>query len=170
MTQKTTEMFSKTLTLQGGIFVTAFADSAGLRRVSVGFEQPPADKAGAPKETAAVLDRALSAASAAVHGETAEAGKVVSEAAAPEKTPDFHRRVWRETAKIPHGQTRTYSEIAGRLGGENYRRVVARALAKNPFPILIPCHRVVGARDGGGYSAGGGRRMKQALLSMETQK
>lgn len=168
---ETCGLFSKTRKFQGGVFVTAFADSAGLRRVSVDFDPPPADSAGgAPKKVADVLDRALAAVSAAMSGDADRTGEFLRQTAAPGKTSDFHRRVWRETAKIPYGRTKTYSEIATRLGGANYRRAVARALGANPFPILIPCHRVVGARDEGGYSAGGGRLMKQALLSMEAQK
>lgn len=162
-------LFSKTQELGGGVFATAFADSAGLRRVTVGFEKPPAAPRP-PEEAATVLRRALAAVSAAMRGEAAQAGKILKNTAADGKTPEFYRKVWRETVKIPYGQTKTYTEIAEQLGGANRRRAVARALAANPFPVLIPCHRVVGKRDGGGYSGGGGREMKQTLLSMEAQR
>lgn len=78
----------------------------------------------------------------------------------------FQRRVWQELKKIPYGQTRSYSEIARRMGRPRAARAVARACATNPVPIVIPCHRVVRA-DGslGGY--GGGIARKRALLSQE---
>lgn len=78
----------------------------------------------------------------------------------------FQRRVWKELQKIPFGQTRSYGEIARRIGQPKAARAVARACAANPVPIVIPCHRVIRS-DGslGGY--GGGRARKRALLSLE---
>src|SRR5581483_6343238 len=81
----------------------------------------------------------------------------------------FQRRVYEELKRIPPGQTRTYSQIARKLGGESGRRAVARACATNNVAVLIPCHRVV-RTDGamGGYRWGIGR--KEALLSREREK
>lgn len=78
----------------------------------------------------------------------------------------FQRRVWAELIRIPRGVTRSYSEIAEALGEPQARRAVAQACARNPVPVLIPCHRVVRA-DGelGGYRWGLER--KQALLATE---
>ncbi len=78
----------------------------------------------------------------------------------------FQRRVWQELQKIPFGQTRTYAEIAKRIGQPTAARAVARACATNPAALVIPCHRVV-REDGdlGGYRWGVER--KEALLDRE---
>jgi len=80
----------------------------------------------------------------------------------------FQRRVWQELQKIPFGQTRSYAEIAKRIGQPTAARAVARACATNPAALVIPCHRVV-REDGdlGGYRWGVER--KEALLKMETE-
>lgn len=78
----------------------------------------------------------------------------------------FQRRVWKELQKIPYGQTRSYSEIARRIGHPKAARAVARACATNPVPIVIPCHRVIRKNGAlGGY--GGGIARKRALLFQE---
>jgi AraC family transcriptional regulator of adaptative response/methylated-DNA-[protein]-cysteine methyltransferase len=78
----------------------------------------------------------------------------------------FQKSVWRELCAIPHGQTRTYREVARRLGRPTAARAVARACATNPVSVLVPCHRVVREDGGlGGYRWGVGR--KQALLARE---
>jgi methylated-DNA-[protein]-cysteine S-methyltransferase len=79
---------------------------------------------------------------------------------------DFQRRVLLAEHRIPRGRVSTYGRIALRLGVPGAARAVGRALARNPFPIIIPCHRAVRA-DGtlGGYQ--GGRAMKRALLELE---
>jgi methylated-DNA-[protein]-cysteine S-methyltransferase len=82
-------------------------------------------------------------------------------------TTPFQRKVWRATCKVPYGQVRTYAWIADRLGDPNSARAVGNALGKNPIPIFIPCHRVVGAHGGlGGFSAG--LSFKRWLLSLES--
>ncbi len=80
----------------------------------------------------------------------------------------FQRRVWQATLKIPYGQTRTYSWIAEQIGSPRASRAVGAALAKNPIPIIIPCHRVI-RNDGGLGGYGGGLEMKQSLLEMEAK-
>ena len=78
----------------------------------------------------------------------------------------FQRRVWRAMAAIPYGQTRSYGDLALELG--TAARAVGGACAKNPIPILIPCHRVLGAhRALGGYSGGDGLATKRRLLVLE---
>ena len=79
---------------------------------------------------------------------------------------DFDKQVWRAMLEIPYGRTRTYGEIATALGGT--ARNVGTACGRNPIPIIIPCHRVVGA-DGAmiGYSGGAGVESKVALLALE---
>lgn len=64
---------------------------------------------------------------------------------------DFQLKVWNEIAKIPFGETRTYSEIAKNIGNPKAYRAVALACSQNKFAILIPCHRVVGKNNLGGY-------------------
>lgn len=78
----------------------------------------------------------------------------------------FQKKVWQAMGEIPFGQTRTYGEIAQQIGSS--ARAVGGACAKNPIPILIPCHRIVGS-DGKltGYSGGEGVETKIQLLRME---
>jgi methylated-DNA-[protein]-cysteine S-methyltransferase len=84
------------------------------------------------------------------------------------RIPDFDRRVYIETRSIPPGETRPYGYIADRLGDRGLSRAVGQALGRNPFPIIVPCHRVIAA-DGrpGGFSAPGGVTTKQRLLEIE---
>ncbi len=78
----------------------------------------------------------------------------------------FQREVWEITRLIPYGETRSYTWVAEQLGKAGAVRAVGKALARNPLPIIIPCHRVV-TNDGklGGYS--GGLKMKRYLLHLE---
>ena len=84
---------------------------------------------------------------------------------APQGTP-FQLLVWRELAKIPYGETVSYAEIAHRLGLEKGARAVGLANGANPLPIIVPCHRVIGA-DGTLTGFGGGLHIKRALLVLE---
>ena len=80
----------------------------------------------------------------------------------------FERSVLEELRRIPPGKTRTYAEIARRLGQPGAARAVGNACAHNPAVVVIPCHRVVPARGGlGNYSATGGPRTKRRLLERE---
>jgi methylated-DNA-[protein]-cysteine S-methyltransferase len=80
----------------------------------------------------------------------------------------FHRRVYEAARAIPPGATLSYGEIAARLGEPGAARDVGSALGQNPFPIIVPCHRVVGAKGKlGGFSAHGGVKTKLRLLSIE---
>ncbi len=80
----------------------------------------------------------------------------------------FERKVLEELRRIPRGETRTYAEIARRLGHPGAARAVGNACAHNPVPLVIPCHRVVPARGGiGNYSATGGPETKRKLLVRE---
>jgi O-6-methylguanine DNA methyltransferase len=78
----------------------------------------------------------------------------------------FQKTVWTEVASVPYGAMTTYGEIAQRTGRPRAARAVGAALGANPLPILIPCHRVIGA---GGSLVGyhGGVEMKAALLRLE---
>jgi methylated-DNA-[protein]-cysteine S-methyltransferase len=79
---------------------------------------------------------------------------------------DFQKKVWDELKKIPYGETISYGELANRMGDKNLMRAVAAANGANPIPIIIPCHRVIGA-DGSLTGYGGGLDVKQKLLEME---
>jgi methylated-DNA-[protein]-cysteine S-methyltransferase len=78
----------------------------------------------------------------------------------------FERRVWARLREIPYGATTSYGAIAGEFGLINGARAVGRANGANPIPIVIPCHRVIGA-DGTLTGFGGGLPLKQALLELE---
>ena len=84
---------------------------------------------------------------------------------APEGTP-FQREVWSALREIPYGETRSYGEVARRLGRSNASRAVGAANGRNPIPIIIPCHRVIGA-DGSLTGFGGGLEIKRRLLELE---
>ena len=78
----------------------------------------------------------------------------------------FQQRVWQAIAEIPWGHVVTYGQLAAQLGSSP--RAVGGALGRNPIPIIIPCHRVIGTNGGlGGYSGWDGVETKQALLKRE---
>ncbi|MCL1963800.1 MAG: methylated-DNA--[protein]-cysteine S-methyltransferase [Firmicutes bacterium] len=81
----------------------------------------------------------------------------------------FERAVWDTLLTIPYGETRTYGQVAMRIGNPKACRAVGRANGRNPISIFIPCHRVIGA---GGALTGyaGGVEMKERLLGMEAAK
>lgn len=78
----------------------------------------------------------------------------------------FQQQVWRYLLQIPFGETRSYGEIAEHLGRPGAARAVGRANATNPIPIVVPCHRVVGA-DGSLTGYAGGLAVKEGLLELE---
>ena len=78
----------------------------------------------------------------------------------------FQHRVWDELRRIPHGETRSYSDVAAAIGKPKAARAVASACATNPVPLVVPCHRVIRSDGGlGGYGLGLAR--KRALLEQE---
>lgn len=84
------------------------------------------------------------------------------------RVPAFDRRVFKATRLIPPGQTRTYGAIAAGLGDAALARAVGQALGRNPFAIVVPCHRVLAAHGRiGGFSAPGGASAKQRMLLIE---
>ena len=80
----------------------------------------------------------------------------------------FQVKVWRYLKKIPVGSIKTYLQVAKAIGKPLAVRAVANAVAKNPYPVQIPCHRVIRS-DGslGGYSGKGGFKTKEKLLKKE---
>ncbi|MFM2153372.1 MAG: hypothetical protein RL199_1807 [Pseudomonadota bacterium] len=80
----------------------------------------------------------------------------------------FHRRVWETLRHVPRGTTVTYGELALRAGVPGAARAVGTAMARNPLPLFVPCHRVVPASGGlGAYSGGRGAETKAWLLALE---
>ena len=134
-------------------------DPARLRHELEG-EYPKAELISADKDLTAWMNNLL--------------GRLEGQVNLPELPIDvrattFQRRVYEELKRIPAGETKTYSQIAGRLGGESGRRAVARACATNNVAVLIPCHRVVRSDGGmGGYRWGLNR--KENLLAQERAK
>jgi methylated-DNA-[protein]-cysteine S-methyltransferase len=83
--------------------------------------------------------------------------------------PAFHQRVYDLARRIPPGRTLTYGDIADRLGAPGSARAVGQALGRNPFALVVPCHRVVAAGGRmGGFSANGGVATKLRLLAIES--
>jgi methylated-DNA-[protein]-cysteine S-methyltransferase len=84
---------------------------------------------------------------------------------------DFAQRVYVVTRRIAPGSTRTYGEIATELGDASAARAVGRALGDNPYPLIVPCHRVLAAQNrAGGFSAYGGVTTKLRLLEIERRR
>ena len=77
----------------------------------------------------------------------------------------YRRTVWQALCEIPYGETRSYQDIAVKVGGS--ARSVGQANGRNPIPLFIPCHRVVAASHVGGYSGGDGLQTKRWLLALE---
>lgn len=79
---------------------------------------------------------------------------------------DFQKRVWNALLTIPYGQTRSYSQIASQIGSPRAVRATGAANGRNPIPIIVPCHRVIGA-SGSLVGFGGGLAWKRLLLDLE---
>lgn len=126
--------------------------------------RPPADgrPMGERHDDLPVLVEAVRQLSAYFAGELTEFDLPL----APQGT-EFQQRVWKELLEIPHGRTASYGEVAHRLGHTNAAsRAVGTANGRNPIPIVIPCHRVIGANGTlTGYA--GGMERKQVLLDLE---
>jgi len=85
-----------------------------------------------------------------------------------EGVPAFHRRVYEAARRVRSGTTIGYGELAARVGAPGAARAVGQAMARNPFPIVVPCHRVLAAGGRlGGFSAAGGVRAKARILGIE---
>jgi methylated-DNA-[protein]-cysteine S-methyltransferase len=80
----------------------------------------------------------------------------------------FQKRVWHALRTIPYGETRSYSQVAAEIGSPNAVRAVGAANGKNPIPIVVPCHRVIGA-GGDLVGFGGGLPWKRLLLDLESK-
>ncbi len=79
---------------------------------------------------------------------------------------EFQRKVWSALGQIPYGETRSYGELAREVGNGKASRAVGAANGRNPIPVIIPCHRVIG-KDGSLTGFGGGLDVKRRLLELE---
>ena len=79
---------------------------------------------------------------------------------------EFQKRVWQELMKVPYGTTSSYAEIARRIGRPSATRAVGAANGRNPLPIIVPCHRIIG-HNGSLTGYGGGLAAKRLLLELE---
>ena len=111
------------------------------------------------------IERAIGAIRALLRGETSDLSGVELDM---DGVPEFQRSVYEVTRTIAPGRTLSYGEIAARVGTPRDAREVGKALGDNPFPIVVPCHRVVAA-DGRmhGFSGSGGVKTKLRLLQIE---
>jgi methylated-DNA-[protein]-cysteine S-methyltransferase len=122
---------------------------------------PQAPEEAPPPAVRQVIDRIV----ALLAGQAADLSDVTLDM---EGVPPFNRGVYEVARTIPPGQTLTYGEIAARLGAPEEARAVGQALGENPFPPVVPCHRVVAAGGKtGGFSAPGGVDTKLRLLAIE---
>ena len=136
-------------------------DDEGLREIAfLGGKRPPVSMPAGPpsrepfRDVIAELDEYFAGRLMRFHARLA-----------PRGTP-FQLRVWSLLREIPYGETTTYAGIARTLGQPNACRAVGAANGRNPIPVIIPCHRVVGA-DGSLTGFGGGLDIKRALLRLE---
>jgi len=139
----------------GGLRVHA---SAGLiTAIDFGASKPRKDPVPDP-----LLDRAEQQLTAYFAGELTEFDLPLAS-----DGTEFQNKVWAELRRIPFGETASYGEIARRLGYDNVvSRAVGAANGANPIPIIVPCHRVIGA-DGTLTGYAGGIERKRALLELE---
>ena len=79
---------------------------------------------------------------------------------------EFQRRVWTAVSAVPYGETATYAEIAAAVGRPTACRAVGAANGRNPLPVIVPCHRIIGAA-GALTGYGGGLDRKRSLLDLE---
>lgn len=112
-----------------------------------------------------VVQAAIAAVTALLDGAAADLSRIVLDMAG---IADFERRVYGVAREIPPGRTLTYGAVAARLEMSGAARAVGRALGRNPFALIVPCHRVVAAGGAmGGFSAGGGVATKRRILAIE---
>lgn len=122
---------------------------------------PAAGEAAPPLEVQRAVDQIV----ALLRGEASDLAAIALDM---EGVPEFHRRVYDAARNIPPGKTLSYGEIARQVGAPGAARAVGQALGRNPFPIVVPCHRVLAAGGKiGGFSAQGGVVTKRRMLAIE---
>jgi methylated-DNA-[protein]-cysteine S-methyltransferase len=135
--------------------------SAEATRIRLMRLCPNAEEAEPPKQIA----RGVEAIQALLNGQKKSLRAIQLDLS---RIPTFNARVYETTRAIAPGMTRTYGEIARAIGDPDAARAVGQALGRNPFAIVVPCHRVVGANDKlVGFSANGGVKTKLKMLKIE---
>ncbi|MCG7392363.1 methylated-DNA--[protein]-cysteine S-methyltransferase [Microvirga sp. ACRRW] len=135
-------------------------DDASRTRSRIEKRFPESSEASPPPGIQAIIDDVV----ALLNGEPRDLSHVPLDM---EGVPELHRRVYEVALSIPPGRLLTYGEVGSRIGVGN-ARLIGQALGKNPFPIIVPCHRVVAAGGKlGGFSANGGGQTKLRLLAIE---
>ena len=127
-------------------------------------KHPGAVEASPPAE----IQRSLDGIVALLAGESTDLSTVVLDMS---HVPPFHRKVYEAARTVPPGATLSYGEIAKQLGAAGSARAVGQALGRNPFAVVVPCHRVLAAGGRiGGFSANGGIATKLRMLSIEAAR
>ena len=135
-----------------------------LLRSRFALRYPKAEEGPPPSAVAKAITRIK----ALLSGAPDDLGDIVLDDA---EVPSFNKRVYDIARRISPGATRTYGEIARELGDPLLAREVGQALGRNPFPIIVPCHRVLAANGKtGGFSATGGIQTKFRMLAIERAK
>jgi O-6-methylguanine DNA methyltransferase len=125
---------------------------------------PAAAETAPPPQVQLAVERIV----ALLEGEASDLSDVALDM---EGVAPFHRRVYEVARTIPPGRTLAYGDVAARLGAGRAARAVGQALGRNPFPIVVPCHRVLAAGGKiGGFSAHGGTATKRRMLAIEAGK
>lgn len=137
------------------------ADDTGLRHIEFRENRHPADTGDWHGGDNAILQ-----ATEAQLGEYFAGTRTMFDLPLAPRGSDFQVAVWRELARIPFGTTISYAQLAVRMGNANAMRAVGAANGRNPLPIVLPCHRVIGA-DGALVGFGGGLPTKEFLLRLE---
>ncbi|GAM99957.1 methylated-DNA--protein-cysteine methyltransferase [alpha proteobacterium U9-1i] len=139
--------------------LTLYSDGAALTGIE--FEEPKYPLEPAPRGDDKIIAQARRELDAYFAGKL----KAFGVALAPRGTP-FQQQVWMALRKIPYGATRSYGQQAQAIGSPKASRAVGLANGKNPIPIIVPCHRVIGA-SGSLTGFGGGLERKKFLLDLE---
>lgn len=161
------KLFFKTLSSPVGNLTLVCAGDA---LVAIRWETEPTDRTGNGKSEPADGHPILCEAAGQL-GEYFAGRRRQFDLPLPEELPGtpFQRRVWRVMSLIPYGQTLSYGELARRVGSPAACRAVGGACGKNPLPIVIPCHRIIG-QSGKLTGFGGGLDTKRYLLALETPR
>lgn len=141
------------------------ADEVAVRRVWFGVTDGPERTALPPAVPGGLLATALAQVREYFAGDRLEFDLPLVE---PDTASDFERAVWRRLRRIPYGEQHTYGQVATDLGDPGAARAVGIACNRNPLPLLVPCHRVVGA-GGKLVGFGGGLERKRWLLEHEAR-
>ena len=154
-------MASKTLQSTFGTF-TLVASEEGLQRIAFGPSESSSEDS-AKDRSSAIAQQAAEELEAYLNGELKHWSVPLD---LNGSGTNFQQEVWQELLNIPYGETRSYSEIACKIGKPNAVRAIGQANHRNPLPIVIPCHRVIG-QNGSMTGYGGGIPLKEKLLELE---